>query len=138
MSQVISGGCACGGVRYEVRGKLRQVIACHCGQCRRITGHFMAATAAHRTDFHLTEASGLAWYRSSDQARRGFCSRCGSTLFWDGEARDFLSIAAGTLDPPTGLRIAQHIFTADKGDYYAIADGAPQSPAGGVTGDPWV
>jgi hypothetical protein len=91
-----------------------------------MTGHVMAATAARHGDFRLLAEEGLRWYNSSDQARRGFCALCGSTLFWQGAARDYLSIAAGTLDDSSGLRIACHIFTADKGDYYEIVDSAPQ------------
>ena len=121
-----TGGCLCGAVRYEVHGPLRAVVMCHCTQCRRMTGHVMAATAARHGDFRLLSAEGLRWYSSSDQARRGFCTLCGSTLFWQGAARDYLSIAAGTLDDSSGLRIACHIFTADKGDYYEIVDSAPQ------------
>jgi hypothetical protein len=124
------GGCLCGRVRYEVTGPLRPVLACHCSQCRRQTGHFMAATAAARKHFAMTRRAGLKWYVSSAEARRGFCGRCGSTLFWDGRDRDYIAIAAGTLDGKTGLKIARHIFTADKGDYYTIADGRPQSRAG--------
>ena len=124
------GGCLCGHVRYLVEGPLRPIIACHCTQCRRQTGHYLASTAAKRADFTLTRADGLKWYDSSDIARRGFCADCGSVLFWDGLGADYVAIAAGSLDSPTGLRIARHIFTADKGDYYEIGDGLPQSPAG--------
>ena len=124
------GGCLCGAVRYEVSGPLRPVLACHCSQCRRQTGHFMAATAAARKHFAVTRRAGLKWYVSSAKARRGFCGRCGSTLFWDGRSQDYIAIAAGTLDGKTGLKLARHIFTADKGDYYTIADGRPQSRAG--------
>ncbi|HLY53510.1 MAG TPA: GFA family protein [Steroidobacteraceae bacterium] len=125
-----AGGCLCGAVRYQVTGPLRSVVLCHCTQCRRSTGHFMAATAARHCDFRLIEESQLRWYRSSDCARRGFCGRCGSTLFWQGGGRDYISIAAGTLDGATGLVSACHIFVADKGDYYSIDDGLPQSADG--------
>jgi hypothetical protein len=91
-----------------------------------MTGHVMAATGARHTDFRLLSESKLGWFTSSDEARRGFCSQCGSTLFWQGVGRDYLSIAAGTLDDSSGLRIACHIFTADKGGYYEITDAAPQ------------
>ena len=59
------------------------------------------------------------------EARRGFCSRCGSHLFWLSKA-DQMAILAASLDEPTGLKVGSHIFTADKGDYYEIADGLPQ------------
>jgi hypothetical protein len=123
------GGCLCGAVRYEIRGPLRPVIACHCSQCRRATGHFMAATAAARSDITLHGADSLTWFDSSPQARRGFCARCGSNLFWDGTDRPYLSICAGSLDTPTGLKLVRHIYAADKGDYYEIGDEVPQSQA---------
>jgi hypothetical protein len=125
-----TGGCLCGGVRYEVRGPLRPIVACHCTQCRRMTGHYLAATAAHEGEFVVAESSRLRWFQSSANARRGFCERCGSTLFWHGVGRDYISIAAGSIDGPTGLALVQHIHTADKGDYYSLEDGVPQSPHG--------
>lgn len=125
-----TGACLCGAVRYRVTGPLRAVVACHCTQCRRTTGHFMAATAAWRRDFELVSQAELTWYPSSPEARRGFCARCGSTLFWEGTGRDYISIAAGTLDGATGLTTARHIFVADKGDYYELRDGVPQSSGG--------
>ncbi len=123
-----TGGCLCGAVRYEVRAPLRPVIDCHCGQCRRTHGHVAAYTAAPRERLVVTEDRGLKWYRSSPAARRGFCGECGSSLFWDADARPYTAIAAGTLDPPTGLRTAGHIFVADKGDYYEITDALPRWP----------
>ena len=123
------GGCLCGGVRYQTRSALREVIACHCSQCRKTSGHFVAATQLPSADLHLTESATLRWYRSSESAERGFCARCGGNLFWRETAggSGCTSIMAGTLDPPTGLRIVQHIYTAEKSDYYEIDDGTPQS-----------
>jgi hypothetical protein len=125
---VHSGSCLCGAVAYEVRGNLRNAVGCHCGQCRKTTGHYLAATAARHDAFRLTRDEGLAWYRSSDTAKRGFCRTCGSTLFWQGDGRDYIAIAAGSLDPPTGIRLEGHIFCDDKGDYYEITDGDYQRP----------
>ena len=120
-----SGRCLCGAVRYEVRGPLSDVHACHCGQCRRQSGHYVVATSARRADLTLTEDRGLKWYRSSPKARRGFCGECGSALFWD-DGSDDISINVGSLDQPTGLKIKDHIFVDDKGDYYDIDDGLPR------------
>jgi hypothetical protein len=122
-----SGGCLCGAVRYQVQGALRPIVMCHCSQCRRSTGHFLASTAARRADFRLVSAEPLTWFASSREARRGFCARCGSTLFWEHADRDYLSIAAGSLDDSRGLDVACHIFVADKGAYYELSDGKPQS-----------
>lgn len=120
------GSCLCGAVAYEVNGPLRNVVGCHCNQCRKTTGHFLAATAASFSDFRLTREDGLAWYRSSDTAKRGFCGTCGSTLFWQADGRDYIAIAAGSLDGATGLRLEGHIFCANKGDYYELHDGGYQ------------
>lgn len=130
-----TGGCHCGAVRYRVDGPLRPVIACHCRQCRRQSGHHYAATQAARADLEIRGEAAITWYQASPEAHRGFCATCGSALFWvrgDGER---MSILAGSLDDPTGLELIGHIFVADKGDYYAIADGLPQR-AHGCTGDP--
>jgi hypothetical protein len=125
-----TGGCLCGAVRYEVRGPLRPVVACHCTQCRRMTGHFLAATAAREGDYTITRDAALKWYHASKDARRGFCADCGSTLFWQGNGRDYIAIAAGSIDGATGLKLVQHIYTADKGDYYELDDGVAGSPQG--------
>ncbi|MDU8942916.1 GFA family protein [Ovoidimarina sediminis] len=120
-----SGRCLCGAITYRVSGPLRPVIACHCTQCRKTSGHHVAASSAPRDSVAITGTP--AWYRSSPTARRGFCPTCGSQLFWDGPGQN-LSIFAGTLDAPTGLTVAGHIFCAAKGDYYEIADDLPCTP----------
>jgi hypothetical protein len=120
-----TGRCLCGAVRYEIRGALRDVLICHCQECRRWHGHFSASTAVRREDLVLLEQRGLRWIDSphSDAgARRGFCAQCGSSLFWDPPGRPTVSIAAGTLDEPTGLKIIAHWYTSHAGDYYELPD----------------
>jgi hypothetical protein len=124
-----SGGCLCGGVRYIVSGPLRGVVACHCAQCRRTSGHYAAMTSAPSVSLELTSSSSLTWYRSSAAAERGFCSTCGSNLFWRQFGSDTTSITAGTLDTPTGIAMEQHIFVADKSDYYTLNDDLAKLPA---------
>ena len=128
MSEKHQGGCLCGAVRYEVTGPLRDVVACHCSQCRRTSGHFVAATSAPTTAIRVARSDGLTWYRSSHTAERGFCGICGGNLFWRAIDAPETSIMAGTLDTPTGLKLAEHIFVADKSDYYSLDDGLPQQP----------
>ena len=130
MNDVIAGGCLCGRVRYEVSGKLRDVIACHCEQCRRTSGHFVAATACRKSNFSLVRHESLKWYSAVAGFRRGFCGECGSSLFFEEVGGERMSIAAGSLDKPQGLSIAAHIFVSEAGDYYAIEDGVPASPRG--------
>lgn len=132
-----SGSCLCGAVRYEVLGPLRSVMYCHCEQCRKTSGHFVAATSCSATDLSVTHDDGLTWYRSSKEAQRGFCCRCGASLFWRSDLSQSVSIMAGTLDQPTGLTASEHIFVANSGDYYSIDDDLPQHADYGPLGEPW-
>ena len=114
-----TGGCLCGAVRYEVRGPLRDVVLCHCSHCRRTHGHVAAYAACARPDLVLTDDRGLRWYEDGDRDR-GFCGVCGASLFWRAAGRETVSVAAGSVDPPTGLRTVGQIFVASAGDYYAV------------------
>ena len=121
-----SGACLCGKVAYEVNGPLSDVIYCHCVQCRKTSGHYFAVTSCKREHLNITVDEGLRWFQSSPEARRGFCNRCGSSVFWSHKDAPTITIASGSLDLPTGLKAAVHIFVADASDYYTIDDGLPQ------------
>lgn len=138
MAQTIraSGGCLCGAVRYEVSGRLRKVVYCHCEQCRRTSGHFVASTACKPEHLLLTNDTGLRWYRSSEEAQRGFCKSCGSSLFWKPEHGKYIALMAGAIDAPTRLTSSAHIYVANASDYLSIEDGLPQHP--GDLEDLWV
>ncbi len=120
-----TGGCLCGGVRYEVRGPLRDVLTCRCVECRRWSGHLFAATAARREHLVLLARGPLRWLESphsESDALRGFCSECGSSLFWNAPARETICIAAGSLDEPTGLRLVGHVYVSQTADYDEVPD----------------
>ena len=118
-----TGSCLCRAVTFELHGQLRPVLACHCTQCRKTSGHYWAATELDRDGLQMTRDDGLRWYRSSDRAQRGFCSTCGSSLFWQEDGAESISVAAGAIDGETGLHIEKHIYEADKGDYYQADQG---------------
>jgi hypothetical protein len=120
--RMITGGCACGAVQYEVTSKATPVSFCHCSKCRRWHGHVGAYTAADRSGFHLKEQRGLRWYQLSATVRRGFCGECGSSLLWDEDGESKMSICAGTLNSPTGLTANAHIYLGSKGDYYDVPE----------------
>ncbi|MDW5313450.1 GFA family protein [Rhizobium sp. PL01] len=126
MAKENAGSCNCGAVRFHTHGELREVIACHCSQCRKQTGLYYAATNVLDGDLDLEGGENITWYRSSPQARRGFCKICGSALFWKMDSLDYTSIMAGAFDTPTGLAFGVHIFCADKSDFYEINDDLPQ------------
>lgn len=130
MTNECSGSCLCGAVRFCTKGSLRGVVYCHCSQCRKQTGLYYAATDVDVSNVMLEGEDQLTWYAASDFARRGFCKTCGSALFWRRLGADKISILAGAFDLPSGLTAESHIFVADKGDFYDIADGLPQYQRG--------
>jgi hypothetical protein len=128
-----TGSCLCGAVRYEVHGPMRDVLFCHCRNCRRTHGHVSAYTSCRREDFEITDDGGLKWYHTdldvTPNVQRGFCTGCGSSLFWDPQGYEFVYISAGTLDAPTHIKAAGHVWTKEAGDYYEISDDLPKAPA---------
>ena len=112
----------------KITGPLRDVLLCHCQMCRRTHGHIGAYSATAKSDLRILESRGLKWYASSEVARRGFCSECGASLFWEASGRDPVSIAAGMLDAPTGLATTLQIYVSSAGDYYAIDERVPMRP----------
>ncbi len=121
------GSCLCGKVKLEVQGELRPPDACHCVQCRKQSGHYFVSTNVQRSDLKIHGSDNISWYQSSEKVRRGFCSTCGSFLFWDPIfQKEWTSLAMGVFDTPTHTKTEFHIFVADKGDYYEISDGLPQ------------
>lgn len=117
--------CTCGAVRIRIDGPLRPPIACHCLQCRKVSGHFTVASAAAAAD--VTVQGDLHWFEYKPGVAQGSCPACGAYLLWRGRPGR-LSVQLGALDDTSGLAIAGHIFTAEKGDYYEIPEGVPQFP----------
>jgi hypothetical protein len=130
---MLSGGCHCGRVRYEVHGRVHGFKHCHCRDCRKIHGTVYQSSA-------LTEAGGfrvtrgeeqLERYESSPGKRRCFCRHCGSHLFAFYE-RDpgTIVLRVGTLDAAPGLAPETHIWVSQKPAWYAIRDDLPQHAEG--------
>ena len=126
MSAALGGRCLCGAITFRVTAPPESVSVCHCGQCRRQSGNVWASATVPANGIDISGQP--RWYSASATARRGFCSACGSVLFWQPSDGLTMSFAMGALDAPSGLRLGRHIFTADKGDWYDIADGLPQRP----------
>ena len=121
----MKGSCLCGAVRFEV-GQMEDPLTCHCIQCRKQTGHYFAAGRARKNAVRFETDAGLAWYRASDMAARGFCQECGSTLFWRADEGAHIRVALGALDGDTGLKLGRHVWVDFKGDYYDLGDGLPE------------
>lgn len=133
-----TGGCFCGAVRYRVNGPLRGIVNCHCTQCQKLNGNFGAHSKANSNDIEVIDDRYLIWYQISDQARRGFCGRCGSPLFWEARGQSGTGIIAGSLDHSDDLETIGHIFVSEKAEYYEIDDRIPsfaKSSEGALPGD---
>jgi len=128
----LTGRCLCGAVEFSFKtDHIDHPSACHCGQCRRWSGHVWASLNIPQSDLVFRRGEDkVKWFASSEVAQRGFCSDCGASLFWIGHgfetSKDKIALALGALDAPTGLKLEEHIYVSDKGDYYEIADGTPQ------------
>lgn len=129
----LEGGCECGGVRWEVAEAtpMGPVVACHCGQCNRSSGHFLAAVNILESGISWPRTETLVWYQSSDFAERGFCGTCGSQIAWrmfDPAVRNSASMMVGSFDDKDVLTLDRHIYVAHKASYYEITDDLPQYP----------
>lgn len=121
-----SGSCLCKAVSFEIAGELPGLDACRCSQCRKQSGHVFVSTDVPRSAITIRGSESITWYQSSEKVQRGFCSTCGSSLFWDPIQRDWIGIAMGAFDQPTGTKVRINVHVASKGDYYDITDDLPQ------------
>lgn len=131
---MLHGQCLCGAVRFHGEPDTAHgVSVCHCGQCRRWGGGgpFIAVRYKGGVTFDANET--LVWHRSSEHGERGFCGRCGASLFWrmPGQGDD-VSASLGALPDDHGLEIAAHIWVEDKPDWYEFADDRPRLTAADV------
>ena len=126
--EVLHGGCLCGGVRYQITGPRRDIIVCHCENCRRTHGHVAAYTSVRQSDLQLLSEQTLQWYHDrSPNTYRGFCNRCGASLFWDAQdGSGKIAVAAGSLDDSGNLKIIGHVYVAEAGKYYSLDDDLPR------------
>jgi hypothetical protein len=125
---VKSGSCMCGAVTFRVSCALKPPDACHCTQCRKFSGHYAVGTDVARSAFDISGAENITWYYTSLKVRRGFCARCGCSMFFDPPAQNWIGISMGAFDGATDTHTALHIFVAEKEDYYEITDGLQQYP----------
>jgi heme-degrading monooxygenase HmoA len=120
------GGCACGAVRYRVRGTPRNESFCHCTDCRRACGAPFVAWATFSTgEVEWTATPKIR--RSSPRARRGFCSECGTQLSFYNDERDHeIDLTLASLDDPQLVVPRMHIFMRSRIGWITTADGLPR------------
>ena len=118
--------CLCGGIKIKIVGKLRHVLNCHCSQCMKTHGNFAAYTNSPEKNISYISKRTLKWYNSSNFAKRGFCTKCGASMFYKIKKSDTISISAGMFNNPTTLKTHSNIFTKNKLDYYRLDTRIPK------------
>ena len=124
--RILKASCLCKGVNMTISGQFRPVMNCHCVQCTKTHGNFAAYTACLDECITYTNKKTLKWFNSSKAAKRGFCSRCGPSIFYKRKNSKITSIAAGMFSNPTKLKTLSNIYTKDKLDYYKLDPTLPK------------
>lgn len=128
----ITGGCLCGGVRWEITAPLEFASYCHCTRCQRRTGS-AASASARIVPGSMRVISGqdlIKAYRPPDGFAKVFCSNCGGAL-WSQSPRDpeILSLRLGTFDGDPGIRPSYRQYVAYAAPWEPIPeDGLPRFP----------
>ena len=116
----LKASCLCGGIQLRTHGYHRDVENCHCVQCMKTHGHYAAYTNVQEQNVKFLKKRTLKWFRSSKTAKRGFCRKCGASLFFKIIGSNNISIAAGMFNGPTKLKTKMDIFVKGKLDYYKL------------------
>jgi hypothetical protein len=132
MDVPLTGGCLCGGVRFEVTAPPLEAGYCHCTRCQRRTGTAVASTARLEPgSFRIVAGEELVRiYRPEDGFEKGFCSTCGSALFSrDRDDSHRINVRMGAFDTDPGVRPSYRQFVAYAAPWEAIPDdGLPRFP----------
>lgn len=136
---MVSGGCLCGAIRFDVARFVGPFELCHCSRCRKAFGSAFAALIG-------VKAEDVSWISGRDEIQRyeapvrkhppgfrtAFCGQCGSPMPVFEADDDWFEIAAGILDDDPGLRPDRHIFVECGSAWYEILDDLPQLTKGDV------
>jgi len=121
-----TGSCLCGGVKFEIAVPKPHCHACHCGMCRRWSGAPWMAVQCPGAPSYSAGADLVTWYQGSKWAERGFCARCGSSLFFrmaaDPEMLTAVSVEA--FDDSDDMQLDMHIYIDSKPDRYDFSGDA--------------
>ena len=122
----LKASCLCGGIKFKTEGNHRDVQNCHCSQCMKTHGHYAAYTKIEEQNIKFIKKTTLKWFKSSKRAKRGFCNKCGASVFFKVFNTKEICIAAGMFNKPIKLKTSINIFTEDKLDYYKIEQDIPK------------
>ena len=122
----LNASCLCKGIVMTIKGNFRPVVNCHFIQCTKTHGNYASYTSVLEESITYKSKSTLKWFPSSARAKRGFCKKCGASVFFKRLGSRSISISAGLFKNPTKLKTISHIYTHNKRDYYKITDNLPK------------
>jgi hypothetical protein len=127
--EMLTGGCLCGGIRFESAGALRPATFCHCSSCRRASGsHVLGFVTVAQQDFQFTRGHPTE-YRSSKPVLRTFCPRCGTPLtYWHERWPAEISLTLGSVDNPNVIRPTDHTWMSEAVSWDDPTDELPRFP----------
>ncbi len=120
----MTGHCLCGGVTFTATIGNTDYHACHCSMCRRWTGGPLMAVTAESVTF--TGADKITRYKSSDWAERGFCTACGTGLFYYLIPAQQYILSIGAFDDADAFKMVGEIYIDNKPGGYAFAGDHPR------------
>ncbi len=126
---MVRGSCLCGGVEFEIDGRLTPTQCCHATRCRKSTGAAFAPEIAARTsNFRWVRGEELITryeaplLREPPPFRKAFCSVCGSPVPLVEQDSDFVAFLAGVLDGEPETTPFRHVFLSQKAPWYSVSD----------------
>ena len=126
-NRVLSGGCLCGAVQYQVHDAFRYAMNCHCSQCRRATGSaFKPFGGIERDKFTVTKGATTLSINGAPDGHDAFCKSCGSLLYSVVRDGAYVHVTYGTLAHAPTLRPTAHIYVGSKAPWFTITDDLPQ------------
>lgn len=135
----LTGGCMCGSVRYEAIGTPLAIGRCHCQSCRRHTGAPIVTYVGFKEDQVRFDGAERSVYNSSPGVGRAFCSRCGSSLTWEGFSRasnaTIVEFHISTLDDPDSFAAEEHWLHEERIAWFEVADALPRFRGKGMKGE---
>lgn len=123
------GGCLCGAVRFEIHGPIRNIVYCHCSQCRKAQGSAFASNGVvQAADFSVVSgAELLKGFEATSGQTKYFCSTCGSPIISKSQARPGeVRVRLGTIESDIEERPGAHIFVSSKANWEHIVGDLPQ------------
>ncbi|MDH5485426.1 MAG: GFA family protein [Gammaproteobacteria bacterium] len=123
--------CLCGAVKFHLHGTIKNIIFCHCSQCRKAQGSAFAANGiVNKTDFEFIQGeNNLSTYESSPGQTRYFCTTCGAPIMSQNiKAPEQIRIRLGTIESDITEKPMAHIFSTSKANWEDICGDLPQYP----------